>query len=194
MSGRPAVFLDRDGTLNVERPEPVREPAELELLPGVGPALRALHAAGHALVVVTNQSAVARGTLTLARLERVHAALHARLAAQGAPLDAIYFCPHLPPDPGEPTTPLRRPCRCRKPAPALLERASADLHLDLSRSWLIGDATRDLASAAALQIPTILLLTGKGPGERPRAEAAPSPPDKICTDLPTAAREILGGS
>ncbi|MEO6306500.1 MAG: lipopolysaccharide heptosyltransferase II [Nitrospiraceae bacterium] len=140
------VFLDRDGTLNYD-PGYLKIPAELKLLAGVGPALARLKGAGAKLVVVTNQSGVGRGMLTLKDLEAIHARLQGLLEQEDAALDAIYFCPHHPDD----------GCRCRKPNVGMVERAVSELQLDLRRSYLIGDHARDIQLAHKVGAKAILL-------------------------------------
>jgi heptosyltransferase II len=144
------VFLDRDGTLN-EDPGFLKSASELKLLPGVAPALARLKAAGARLVVVTNQSGVARGFLTLKDLEAIHARLEGLLEQSDAPLDAIYFCPHHPDD----------GCRCRKPATGMINRAVSELHVDLRKAYLIGDHANDIQLAKAAGVKAILVTSGK---------------------------------
>ncbi len=140
------VFLDRDGTLNYD-PGYLKVAADLKLLAGVGPALARLKEAGAKLVVVTNQSGVGRGILTLKDLEAIHARLEGLLEQEGAALDAIYFCPHHPDD----------GCRCRKPNVGMVERAVSELQLDLRRSYLIGDRERDIQLAHRVGAKGILI-------------------------------------
>ena len=140
------VFLDRDGTLNYD-PGYLKVAAELKLLAGVGPALARLKGAGAKLVVVTNQSGVGRGIITLKDLEAIHARLEGILEQEGAALDAIYFCPHHPDD----------GCRCRKPNVGMVERAASELQLNLRRSYLIGDHARDIQLAHRVGAKAILL-------------------------------------
>jgi heptosyltransferase-2 len=140
------VFLDRDGTLNYD-PGYLRVAAELKLLEGVGPALARLKRSGAKLIVVTNQSGVGRGMLTLKDLEAIHARLQGLLEQEGAALDAIYFCPHHPDD----------GCRCRKPNVGMVERAVSELQLDLRRSYMIGDHARDIQLAHRVGAKAILL-------------------------------------
>jgi heptosyltransferase-2 len=142
------VFLDRDGTLNYD-PGYLKVAAELKLLPGVGPALARLKRAGARLVVVTNQSGVGRGVVTLKDLEAIHARLEGFLEQEDAALDAIYFCPHHPDD----------GCRCRKPNVGMVERAVSELHLDLRRSYLVGDHARDIQLANRVGAKAILITT-----------------------------------
>jgi D-glycero-D-manno-heptose 1,7-bisphosphate phosphatase len=155
---RPAVFVDRDGTLNREV-HYLRRVTDLRVLPGTATAVRALTAAGFAVVVVTNQSGVARGLIAPAALTAIHDALTRRLAARGAHLAGIYSCPHHP-EVGRP--PLRRRCRCRKPGIGLVTRATRDLDLDLARSYVVGDSSVDLGLARAAHLPAVLVRTGYG--------------------------------
>jgi lipopolysaccharide heptosyltransferase II len=142
------VFLDRDGTLNYD-PGYLKVAAELKLLAGVGPALARLKGAGAKLVVVTNQSGVGRGIITLKDLEAIHARLQGLLEQEDAALDAIYFCPHHPDD----------GCRCRKPNVGMVERAVSELQLDLRRSYVIGDHARDIQLAHRVGAKAILITT-----------------------------------
>ena len=143
------MFLDRDGTLNYD-PGYLKVAADLKLLAGVGPALARLKGAGAKLVVVTNQSGVGRGIVTLKDLEAIHARLQGLLEQEDAALDAIYFCPHHPDD----------GCRCRKPNVGMVERAVSELQLDLRRSYLIGDHARDIQLAHRVGAKAILLTPG----------------------------------
>jgi D-glycero-D-manno-heptose 1,7-bisphosphate phosphatase len=154
----PAVFVDRDGTLNREV-EYLAAVDRLRLLPGTADGIRRLRGAGFAVVLVTNQSGVARGLIEPAMVDAIHRELQRRLGARGARLDGIYVCPHLP-DGGRP--PYRRRCRCRKPAPGLVRRAVRELGLDLARSYCVGDKPSDLALAAATGMRAVLVLTGYG--------------------------------
>ncbi len=158
---RPAIFLDRDGTLNFDYGW-ITSPSKIELLPGAGEAVRAINDAGYLAVLITNQPVIARGECTIAELDQIHEKLKALLAEAGAHLDAIYYCPHHP-DLGiageRPEYKIR--CDCRKPAPGLLESASRDLKIDVERSWMIGDSERDLGAAAAFGIPAVLLASNQ---------------------------------
>ncbi len=179
MSGRPAVFLDRDGTI-VEDQGYLRDPADVHLLPGAAAAIRRLNEAGLPVVVVTNQSGIARGRLTEADYEATARRLDGLLAAGPARLDGRYHCPHLPEITG--------PCECRKPGALLYERAARDLGLDLGRSWWVGDRPRDLEAAARFGGRGILVLTGAGIPASRRPDAAPWP---TARDLAGAVRLIL---
>ncbi len=136
---QPAVFLDRDGTL-IREVGYLRRPEQIELLDGVPAALRALRKGGFKTVVVTNQSAVARGWLTEAGLNQIHGLIQDRLAEQGARLDGIYYCPHHP---SEGVGGYRMACDCRKPNPGMILRAAEDLALEPKRSYVVGDQAVD---------------------------------------------------
>jgi len=159
-----AVFLDRDGTIIADVGY-LTDVEQIRILPGVPQALAALKRAGFLLVVVTNQSAVARGWLTEERLAEVHEALQQQLVeAGGPPLDAFYHCPHLP----EGTVAeYARECDCRKPAPGLLIRAAAQQGVDLQRSCMVGDSERDVEAGRRAGCFTVLV----GGGDCPAADA-----------------------
>jgi D-glycero-D-manno-heptose 1,7-bisphosphate phosphatase len=146
MTGAPGVLLDRDGTL-IRDVGYLRRTEEIEVLPEVREALRVLRRSGLKVAVVTNQSAVARGLLTEAELQEIHRRLEEELALGGAFLDGIYYCPHHP---SEGRDPYRISCPCRKPRPGLAHRAAAELRLDLSLSYVVGDQSSDMELAAAI--------------------------------------------
>ena len=175
---RRAVFLDRDGVI-VREVDYLREIAQLEVLRGVPRALKALRAAGFKVIVVTNQSGVARGYLSLAKLRRIHRELKARLARAGAKWDALYFSPHHPND--------KNPWR--KPGTGMLNAAAKRFRLDLKKSYLVGDTTTDIQTARNAGCVAVLVRTGKGgrDGKHPGAK-----PDKTFRDLAAAARWIIG--
>lgn len=184
---RPAVFLDRDGTLNVEKCV-LCVPEELDLLADVGLALRSLREAGYLLVVLTNQPVIARGEATEEQVEAIHRRLQWELGKRGAYLDAIYLCPHHPDRgfPGE-RPELKRECKCRKPGTALFERACEDLAVDAAASWMVGDRTLDMEMARSAGLRSILVQTGAA-GQDGKFEAAP---DHVAADLAGAANVIL---
>ncbi|MEG6503777.1 D-glycero-alpha-D-manno-heptose-1,7-bisphosphate 7-phosphatase, partial [Desulfovibrio sp. 1214_IL3152] len=130
---RRAIFLDRDGTLNRDTGY-VHRKEDWQWLPGVPEALKRLRAVGYVLVVVSNQSGIARGMFDHDALKRLEEWINADLAAKNAAIDAWYYCPHLPEITG--------PCQCRKPEPGLILQAARDLHIDLADSWMIGDRVR----------------------------------------------------
>lgn len=190
---RPAVFLDRDGTL-LDELGYLGDPARLRLLPGAARALARLERAGLPAVLITNQSGVARGLFGEDDLARVHRALERALAAEGARLAGIHVCPHLPPEPGAPRVPhpYRRACDCRKPAPGLFREAARAHGLALERSWAIGDAWRDLEAARRAGVPRLVLVaTGKGAAERERV-LADGMDAAFVRDLPAAIDLVLG--
>lgn len=178
-----AVFLDRDGTLIEER-ELVRSPEQIVLLPGVADAIRALRAAGYRIVVVTNQSGIARGTLAPEQLAAVHRALAARLEALGAPVDAIYFSPDGP----DPEAERDRPFARRKPGAGMLLEAAADLGLALERSWMIGDQPRDAVAGRRAGCRGSLLV---GSGRAPLPADALELADGVFADLAAAVDWLL---
>jgi D-glycero-D-manno-heptose 1,7-bisphosphate phosphatase len=181
---RPAVFLDRDGTI-IEHVHYLRDPAEVRLLPGAADALKRLADAGFARVVVTNQSAIARGMLTVEGLALVHDEMNRQLAEAGAAVDAIYYCPDAPA--GDDRTAVDSVDR--KPGPGMLLRAADDHGLDLAASWMIGDMISDvLAGRNAGCRGSILVRTG---AESVAAEAALGPGDPAVDDLIAAADLIL---
>ncbi len=167
-----ALFIDRDGTLVEPRHYPSR-PDDLVLYPGVPPLLRRLRGAGFKLVVITNQSGLARGLFTEDDLGRMHDHLRAELARDGVSIDAIYFCPHHT-EGVEPE--LAVACSCRKPAPGMLLRAASDLGVDLSTSWFLGDILDDVEAGNCAGCRTILVDIGTedapaAPVRRPTAVA-----------------------
>jgi D-glycero-D-manno-heptose 1,7-bisphosphate phosphatase len=180
VTSRPAVFLDRDGTLTDEVGY-VNHPSRLRLLPRSAEAIRRLNAAGVPAVVVTNQAGIARGYFSQDVLDAVSATLVAQLAEAGARLDGVYVCPHHPTE-GEP--PYRARCECRKPKPGLLRRAAAELGLDLARSTMIGDKPSDLVPGREVGAATVLVLTGYGRGEwEYHRDRFAVKPDHVADDL-----------
>ena len=155
---RAAVFLDRDGTL-IRDYHFIGKPEMVELLPGAGPAVHRLNNLGLPVVIVTNQSGIARGYFTEADYERVRDRTEALLGEFGARIDASYMCPHHPDFIGPP------PCECRKPGTLLFRRAAKDLDLDLVSSWYIGDTVRDVIPARELGGHGILVPSNRTPPE-----------------------------
>jgi D-glycero-D-manno-heptose 1,7-bisphosphate phosphatase len=153
---RPAVFLDRDGTLIEERSY-ITRPDQVKLLPGAAAAIRQLRQAGFACVVVTNQSAVGKGMITLADLGHIHVEMLRQLREAGTELDGLYSCPFSP----SPTDSTKRFHPDRKPAPGMLLRAAREIGLDLANSWMVGDRDSDvLAGRNAGCRESILIRTG----------------------------------
>jgi len=156
MTARPAVFLDRDGTLIEERHYPVTT-NDIVPLPGAGGALARLAQAGWLRIVLTNQSAVARGLLTEEDLGLLHEDLRRKLARDGGDIDALYYCPHHPEGRA---VGYAFACQCRKPARGLLDLAVAEEDVDLARSAFIGDSPRDLFPSVGPTGPRILVTSG----------------------------------
>lgn len=183
-----AVFLDRDGTVNVEVGY-LREPEQLELIPGAAAAIRRLNEAGRLVVLVTNQSGVARGYFPESMVHDVHARLAQMLGREGAKLDAVYYCPHHP---TAGNAPYRTECDCRKPATGLLKRAAREHHIDLERSFMVGDKWSDVELGHRAGARSILVSTGfaaDDPGNvRP---AHVEEPDLVAHDLGEAVDWIL---
>lgn len=145
------VFLDRDGTLIVEK-DYLRDPEAVELTPGAAPALRRLRDANFGIAVVTNQSGIGRGYFSTSRLASIHERLQNLLAAEGASIDALYVCPHAPED----------ACPCRKPGIALIEQAVREHEADRTGSFMIGDKESDIRCGENAGLTTILVRTGYG--------------------------------
>jgi D-glycero-D-manno-heptose 1,7-bisphosphate phosphatase len=186
---RPAVFLDRDGTI-IEDVGFLRDVSQIDLLPWTADAIRQLNAAGYAVVVVTNQSGVGRGYFDEAHVRATHAVLETALAEQGARIDAFYYCPHYP---TSVDTRYAVACDCRKPGSGLLRRAAQDLGLDLAQSWMVGDWWRDVEAGAGAGARTILIRTGRSAEHRPEPADARRP-DAILNNLMEAAAWILRSS
>lgn len=169
------ALLDRDGTLIVQKHH-LCSLDELELIPGAAEGLRHLKAAGVGAVIITNQSVVGRGMLSMEELERIHAELLRRLQAEGACLEAIYVCPHRPDE----------NCSCRKPSPALAQRAAAALRFDLRQAFVIGDQPGDIEMGRACGATTVLVRTGYGR----QCECDGLRADLVADDLAAAAQRI----
>jgi len=183
----PAIFLDRDGTLN-DDPGYITDPDAMRLFPGVGKAIRRLNRSPFLAVVVTNQSVVARGGTDEAGLQKVHNRLEGLLSKDGAYLDAIYYCPHHPDRGFAGERPeLKIVCSCRKPATGLIDRAVADMNIDLTSSWMIGDSFIDVEFAHRAGILSALVGTGNGG----RDERFAQRPDFDFSDLTEAVDFIL---
>jgi histidinol-phosphate phosphatase family protein len=177
-----AVFLDRDGTI-ISDPGYLRDPALVVLLEGAGNAIARLNQAGLPVIVVTNQSGIARGLLSDAEYRGVAARLDHLLGSFGARIDATYHCPHAPERDG--------PCGCRKPGLKLFEQAAAEHHIDLGRSWWVGDRLSDVLPAAAVGGTGVLVETGAGPAHR---EAARAEGFAVVPGLEAAVEWILSGA
>lgn len=175
----PAIFLDRDGVILTYH-RLLTNADEMVIAPGVPEALRKLKRAGYLLVVITNQSVVARGMITEEELRKLHRTLTERLETEGVALDRIYYCPHHP-DADIPE--YRTVCECRKPGILLIQQAVKELDIDLSRSFFIGDEATDIEAGVRAKVKTIFIGTDPD-----------MPPGYIAKDLSEAALIILGGA
>jgi D-glycero-D-manno-heptose 1,7-bisphosphate phosphatase len=200
--------LDRDGTVSVEMGYiHEKDIPRYALIPGAGEALKRLAGGGYKLVLVTNQSGVARGYYPEATVGLVHARLAQLLAEKGVKLDAIYYCPHHPDPKGptdtgdseavgkvgaEPVMELAIDCDCRKPKPGMGFDALRDLDLDLESSWMIGDKSADIGFALNLGVKPVLVLSGHGKDTLAKLEAKGKRPQRVVADLLEAADLILG--
>ena len=157
MDKRPVIFLDRDGVLCEERGY-VTSLSELRLFPYAEESVTRMHALGYAVIVITNQSAIARGLVDKDVVDNIH-----RHIVQETGVDHIYCCPHLPPKPGEPQIPpYRMVCGCRKPRTGLIDRAVCDYGFDLKGAFFVGDRAGDIETGQAAGIRTVLLQSGYG--------------------------------
>ncbi len=180
------MFLDRDGTL-IEDVDYLRGLEQITVFPWTIDALRLIARAGFLTVVVTNQSAVARGMVTEDFIRETHAELNRRFERGGARVDAFYFCPHHPDAAIER---YRGQCRCRKPAPGMIEDAARDWSIDLARSWMVGDRWIDVSTGNAATVRSLLVRTGHAA----RVQEAASPDiraDAILNNLMEAVGWIL---
>jgi histidinol-phosphate phosphatase family protein len=178
-----AAFLDKDGTLVRDVPYNV-DPERIELLPGVGQGLRLLQEAGFRLVVISNQSGVARGLFPMKALAAVAARLRELVASFGVTLDAFYWCPLAPDASGA----VAARCDCRKPRPGLLQRAARELRIDLARSWMIGDILNDVEAGHRAGCRAILVDRG---GETEWLEGPYRTPELVVGRFDAAARAIV---
>jgi len=150
---RKAIFLDRDGTIIADKGF-VHKKEDLELLPGAVEAIKLANHHGFLVIVVTNQSGIARGYFTEDQLKAFNAHLAWTLKTQGARIDAFYYCPHHP---EAPIKAYRKDCPCRKPRPGLLLKAAEELNIDLAKSYMVGDSPRDVEAGKRAGCHTILL-------------------------------------
>lgn len=179
---RPAVFLDRDGVLIENRDDYVKSKDEVSVLPGASQAMRRLARSEYALVLVSNQSAVGRGLVTLEQANRINDHVVQAIVAAGGRLDASYLCPHAP----------EAACDCRKPAPGMLLRAAHELQLDPGQSFMVGDAASDMEAARAAGVRGVLVKTGRGAGQAAALTGDQRAHTTIVEDLSAAVDHILG--
>ena len=181
MSGKPAIFVDRDGTLN-ELVGYLNDLDAFELYPWSHEAIRLINGSGFLAVVVTNQSGVARGIYSEELVRTVHSRMTEMLEGADARLDGIYYCPHA----------TSGDCECRKPKPGMLEEAQQDFEIDMSRSWVVGDSYSDLEMAWNTGGRAALVLTGYGRGNyEHHRDRWSRQPDIVAPNLYSAVVEIV---
>lgn len=178
---RRAVFLDRDGVINVNRPDHVKSWDEFVFLPDALTALRNLARTPFRIIVTTNQAAIGRGLVEAATVREIHTSMRAAVQHAGGRIDAVYFCPHHPAD----------QCGCRKPQPGLFTQAARDFDIDLVHSFVIGDAFSDVAAARAVGAQAILVMTGRGHAQHAEMIANHHTGHLIADDLLGAVEWIL---
>jgi len=174
-----AVFLDRDGTIN-EEVNYLSDPKDLRLLPRVAEAIRMFNKAKYKVIIITNQSAIARGFLTIEKLNKIHGKLFELMKKKGAKIDGIYYCPHHP----------NEKCACRKPKTGLILKASKEHNINLRASYMIGDKLIDIEAGRNAGCKTILVKTGYGKEELNKINFN-TKPDFIADNLYDAAKIIL---
>ena len=185
---RPALFIDRDGTIS-EEVGYVNHPSRFRVFPYSAEAIRKLNDAGWLAIVITNQAGVARGYFSEDVIHKIHDQLTRDLEAGSAKLDAIYYCAHHP-SVGEP--PYRLDCDCRKPKPGLIEQAAKDFEIDLSASWMAGDRYSDIELAHNAGLRSVFVLSGYGRGEwEYQSHNWQQQPDRVCENLLEAVKSIV---
>jgi len=178
-----AVFLDRDGVITKEPPYYAHKIDQLELIPNSAEAIRLLNESGFKVIVISNQSGVARGYYQEKDIKIYNNEMKRQLEEKGAHIDAIYYCPHHP----EATIDKYKiDCDCRKPKPGMLRQAEGDLNLDLKYSFLVGDKMSDIEAGYRAGCKTILVLTGQGNGELKKISEIDIKPNYISKDLHSA--------
>jgi len=183
-----AVFLDRDGTI-IEEVDYLDNIGQLKLIPGAAQAIRLLNQTAIPVIMITNQSGVARGYFSESLVKQLHQQLNELLEAKSAYLDAIYYCPHHP-TAGNP--PYRQQCSCRKPNPGMVEQAIRDLQLGKRHSFIVGDKLTDIELARRAGAEGILVLTGYGEEQRKRLDETENvQPAYIATDLLQAIQWVI---
>jgi D-glycero-D-manno-heptose 1,7-bisphosphate phosphatase len=178
---RGAVFLDRDGVIIENRPDYVRTWKDVVFLPGVFPALRRLAVSNFRVLILTNQSAVGRGLISLETAEDINRGVVQTIAQEGGRIDSVYMCPHKPAD----------NCPCRKPAAGLIFQAAKEFSLDLKHSCLIGDAVTDLMAGQAAGVGELILVrTGRGSDQAAHIATSGIKAYKVCRDLAHAVASL----
>lgn len=185
---KPAVFLDRDGTL-IHDAGFLNRPSQVKLFPGTAPALKMLRKAGFYLLVVSNQSGVARGYFPESSVKIANRKIQSLLRTRGAWVDRFFYCPHYP---GGQVKSLAVVCSCRKPKPGMVRQAARLFPIDLKRSYVVGDKMDDLLLTRKSRLAGgILVKTGKGKKSQKELAKRPVPKSVVVTDILAAARHIL---
>lgn len=179
-----AVFLDRDGTI-IEDTGYISSPEQVKFLPGSIAAIKQLKDAGYKIIIISNQSGVARGLISEDMLQTIEKLIHRQILNGGAHVDSSYYCPHHP---EHGSYPYRQACECRKPHTGLIKKAVKDHDIDLSRSIMVGDHATDIETARRAGIKSVFVMTGHGPEEKANLK---SQPDHIAADITAAADWIL---
>jgi D-glycero-D-manno-heptose 1,7-bisphosphate phosphatase len=182
-----AIFIDRDGTIN-EDIGYVSHPDQLFIYPFAAEAIRLINEAGLEVIIITNQSGIARGLYTEATLDAIHEKLRLELGREGAQIDGVYYCPHHPRHGDEH---YRKICDCRKPQTAMLERAAAEHGINLSSSYVIGDKASDINLATNAGAKGVLVMTGYGAETQANLERFPCYPTLVAKNLLEAIKLIL---
>jgi D-glycero-D-manno-heptose 1,7-bisphosphate phosphatase len=176
------VFLDRDGTINRDSPDYIKSRSEFEFIPGAVAAIRDLTAGGFTCVVITNQSALARGFISIADLDAIHAMMCDEIAAGGGKITDVFFCPHMP----------EAGCRCRKPEPGLLFQARQKYNIDLTDAVMVGDSAKDIECGRLAGCGrTVLVKSGNEADVELLLHKKQVAADYVAADLPAAARWII---
>lgn len=184
----PTVFIDRDGTINIDAGY-ISHPDSFVMYPFAPQAVRMLNEAGFLAIVITNQSGLARGFFTISVMNEIHAKMNRIFNAGGAKIDGLYYCPH---DPNAKVAEFRAECECRKPKTGMIDAAVRDLPIDKSRMYFIGDKYSDMKTGFASGCKTIMVETGYGKGELLfKSSAWEQRPDKTALNLLEAVRLIL---
>ena len=177
-----AVFLDRDGVISENRADHVKSWEEFRFIPGTFAALRRLRQAGFLVFVVTNQAIVSRGIVAPSAVDEIHKRMQAYINFNGGRIDDIRYCPHD----------YEEGCHCRKPRPGMLKSLAAKWRIDLSRSYMVGDAWTDIAAGRAVQARCVMVRTGRGAEELRLPEARVALADHVAVNLQGAVSWILG--
>ena len=175
------VFLDRDGVINKERADYVKDWSEFSFLPDAVPGIRRLNQSGYRVVIISNQSAVNRGLIDRDALEDIHKRMVLRMEEKGGRIQAIYYCPHRPDE----------NCDCRKPKPGLFFQAQRDLRIDLSACFFVGDKRTDVEAGKAAGLKTILIASGREDGSLSKEEVGFIQPSFVARNLGEAVDIIL---